>query len=189
MRIELLPGLTNVVRFPVERRAAPTLDLLRQIAPDVREVLAIAEGAQLDLPPHDLRDLVDEETAARIASHVPVGPRAERETLLAEMIEPLLAAAIRACRDAHDMSLEMVEAQRVLLTAQTEHGHAWVEPLRRHADELTGRTAALLLLAHTRAEEAEGAARAVGIARRREPWTRRDIHADMEAMLAVRQVG
>ena len=29
MRVELLPGMTNVVRFPLERRARPTLELLR----------------------------------------------------------------------------------------------------------------------------------------------------------------
>jgi len=39
MRIELLPGMTNVVRFPVERRARATLELLRGVAPDVREVV------------------------------------------------------------------------------------------------------------------------------------------------------
>ncbi len=38
MRVEVLPGMTNVVRFPVERRARPTLELLREIAPDVRVV-------------------------------------------------------------------------------------------------------------------------------------------------------
>jgi hypothetical protein len=43
MRPDMLPGTPNVVRFPVERRARPTLDLMREIAPDVREVPAIAE--------------------------------------------------------------------------------------------------------------------------------------------------
>lgn len=36
MHIDSLPGTTNVVRFPVERRMSPTLDLLRGIAPDPR---------------------------------------------------------------------------------------------------------------------------------------------------------
>ena len=47
MRIDLLPGTENVLRFPVERRACPTLALLREIAPDMREVWAIAEGTSL----------------------------------------------------------------------------------------------------------------------------------------------
>ena len=37
MRIELTPGMTNVVRFPIERRAKPSMDLVRDIAPDSRE--------------------------------------------------------------------------------------------------------------------------------------------------------
>ena len=64
MRIELLTGTTNVMRFPVERRARPTLDLLREIEPDVREVLQVAESFQLPLPGAELRDAVDEEVMA-----------------------------------------------------------------------------------------------------------------------------
>ena len=66
MQIEMLPGTNNVVRFPVERRGRPTMELLREIAPDVREVLAIAETFELDVPLHDLRDRVDTETAQYI---------------------------------------------------------------------------------------------------------------------------
>jgi len=33
---ELLDGMTNVVRFPVEQRARPTIELLRDIRPDLR---------------------------------------------------------------------------------------------------------------------------------------------------------
>jgi hypothetical protein len=56
MRIELLSGETNVLRFPVEQRARPTLELLRDLAPDVREVLAVAEAYGLDMPVNDLQD-------------------------------------------------------------------------------------------------------------------------------------
>jgi hypothetical protein len=35
---DTLPGTSNVVRFPIEERARPTLDLRREIAPDVRGV-------------------------------------------------------------------------------------------------------------------------------------------------------
>ena len=71
MRIELLPGETNVLRFPVEQRARPTLELLRDLAPDVREVLAVAEAYGLDMPVNDLRDRVDLSTAEHIANQVP----------------------------------------------------------------------------------------------------------------------
>ena len=63
MRAELLPGVTNVVRFPVERRARPTLELLREIAPDVREVLAMADALGVEAPDPRLRDEADAEMA------------------------------------------------------------------------------------------------------------------------------
>src|SRR5208337_3996633 len=51
MRWELLPGSSNVYRFPVELVAKPTADLLRSVAPDVREVSLIAEAFGLEEPP------------------------------------------------------------------------------------------------------------------------------------------
>jgi hypothetical protein len=71
MRVELLPGMTNVVRFPVERRARPTLELLRGIAPDVREVLNLAEAFGMEMPVPDLRERVD----AASRAHRKSGPR------------------------------------------------------------------------------------------------------------------
>lgn len=49
MRLELMPIHPNVVRFPLERRVAPSLSLVRQIAPDPREVAVVAEV--FGLPP------------------------------------------------------------------------------------------------------------------------------------------
>ncbi len=67
MNIELLPGLTNVIRFPIELRAAPSMDVLYEIEPDSREVSLIAESYMLELPEPELFDLVDQETALHIA--------------------------------------------------------------------------------------------------------------------------
>jgi hypothetical protein len=52
MWVELLPCLTNVVRFPIERRARPSLALLRELAPDVRRVFNI-EVFDLEMSPFD----------------------------------------------------------------------------------------------------------------------------------------
>ena len=49
------------------------------------------------------------------------------------------------------------------------------------AEELEA--AELTMEAHLRAEEAEGVARAVSLARSSEPWSPRGPHADMEALL------
>lgn len=189
MRIELLPGMTNVVRFPVERRARPTLELLREIAPDVREVMAIAEAFDLAVPATGLRERVDRETAEHILNQVvPDGPA--RAVALAGMLDPVVAGAIAACREAHDVSVEAAQAQQALLQAQTD-GHAWVEPLRKWAEGLTLRTAELMIEAHGHVEEAEGVWRAVGLARRGEAWLPRDHRADEEALfgLSTRHAG
>ena len=67
MRVDLLPGMTNVVRFPLERRARPTLELLRGIAPDVREVMNVAKAFGMEGPLPDLRERADIATAEHIA--------------------------------------------------------------------------------------------------------------------------
>ena len=101
MSVELLSGMTNVVWFPVERRARPTLELLRGIAPDVREVMNVAEAFGMERPLPDLREQADVATAEHIANQIPAGG-AERETLLGDMLEPIMAEAIASCRAAHD---------------------------------------------------------------------------------------
>ena len=119
MRVELLPGMTNVVRFPVERRARPTMELLREIAPDVREVMAIAESFDLEVAPLDLRESVDKETAEHILNQVP-GAGVERSAALGELIDPVVVQAIAACRLAHDVAVAAAEAQQALLQARTD---------------------------------------------------------------------
>lgn len=177
MRIELPPGLTNVIRFPVERRARPTLDLLREIAPDAREVGNVAEAFGLDYPVVGLRDAADAGTAEYIHQHVPSEPGEVRQVALQRVLEPLLTQAVAACRDAHDAAVAAGEAQQQLVQAKTEGGF-WIEALGQRADELSERAAELLVQAHLCTEEAEGAARAVRIAERGETWAPVDRDAE-----------
>ena len=181
MRIELLPGMTNVVRFPIERRARPTLRLVREIAPDVREVLALAEAFGMETPVHDLRARTDAATAEHIAASAPAAP-SDREAFLDELEAIAVRRAVLACREAHDASLAAADAQEVLLGAETA-GSFWIEPLREKAEARTERAATLLLTAHAAAEQAEGVARAVTLARLHEPWTPRDVAAEMDALI------
>lgn len=60
MRIELSPGCSNVIRFPVEERAKPSLDLLRDIVPDLREICLVAEAFGLEEPAFDIRGEADQ---------------------------------------------------------------------------------------------------------------------------------
>ncbi|WP_076970455.1 hypothetical protein [Roseomonas mucosa] len=177
MRIELLPGLINVIRFPVERRARPTLDLLREIAPDSREVGNVAEAFGLNYPVVDLREASDASTAEYIREHVPSEPDEVRQAALQRVLAPLLTQAVAACRDAHDAAVAAGEAHQQLVLAQIEDGFG-IEALGQRADALSERAAALLVQAHLCTEEAEGAARAVRIAVQGGTWAPADRNAE-----------
>jgi hypothetical protein len=181
MRIEILPGTANVVRFPVERRARPTLDLLREIAPDIREVLLVADGFNLEPPVFGLRDRVDAETAAYIVDQF-AGPGVPAKRVLAALLDPIVATAVEACRAAHDSAIE-AEAARQALPAARDDGYHSIDPIKEQtAAALTFRAAELLIAAYLRVEEAEGVARAVGLAHSGESWTPRDLRADEEVV-------
>lgn len=167
MRIELVAGTSNVVRFPVERRACPTLDLLRDIAPDVREVLQLVESFDLDYPGHDVRDVADAEMADYVLNHVRPEPCSERRTELEGLLAPMVVRGVEACRVAHEAALVASEVQQRLVNAQTDGGY-WLAPMEERAERLTTEAARLLVEAHVRVEEAEGAARAIGMALRGE---------------------
>jgi hypothetical protein len=183
MPIELLPDLTNVVRFLIERRVTPSIELVFEIAPDCRAVERVGEAFRLELPPHDLHHRVDAETAAHIAEHVLPLTLVERRPALDALLRPVVARAVEACRQADRAGRQAVEAHERLVRAQAKHG-SWLAPLEEQADAATVQAAELLVLAHRRCQEARGAARAVGFARRGEPWAPFDAHAATEALLA-----
>ena len=184
MNIELLPGLTNVIRFPLEQRVAPSMQLIAAIEPDVREVLSVCESFFIDLPQHDLRERADAETARYVAEHVlPLAP-AERGPALEELMRPVVARAVAACRQADQVSKRAFEAQRHLLEMRTEHG-AWDGPFQQNADGLLQQAAELLILAHRRCQEAHGVDRAVGMARRDEAWAPDSMESATEWLIAA----
>ena len=180
MRVELLPGMTNVVRFPVDRRARRTLELLRGVARDVREVLNVAGALGMAMPVPDLRERVDAATAEHIANQIPAGGAA-REAMLCELFEPVVAGAIASCREAHDAWAGAAAAEETLRRARRA-GYFPIESLQEHAAALSWRAAELMMIAHMRAEEAEGVARAVGLARSGEAWRPRDVHGEAEEL-------
>ena len=186
MRVELLPGMKNVLRFPIQRRARPTLDLLREIAPDVREVLNMAEAFGMEPPAHGLREQVDAATAEHIADQVPTsGPG--RAAMLTGLLDPVIVAAVAACRASHDAWLERprhsrrcyVRNRATFLDGAAAGAGGGPDETRR------GR----LLVAHVRVEEAESVARAVGIARRGEEWMPRDGRAEADALFGFAATG
>ena len=181
MLAELLPGTMNVVRFPTELRARPTLDLLREIAPDVRTMPALADALGIEQPNPYLRDEAGMQMAEWIANQVPAsGP--ERAAMLAECLEEAIARAIEACRAAHEASARLAAAQGAVLRARSIGGH-WIAPLRERSKVAREQLGLLLLAAHARTEEAEGVVRAIDLARADEPWSPFDAHAATEWLI------
>ena len=116
----MLPGLANVVRFPIELRVAPSMEVIYVIEPDCREVFRVAESFKLELPDPDLANQVDAETAIYIAEQIlPLSP-SEQKAALDELLDPVLKRAVHACRFMDRVSKQSVQAELELLYAQTD---------------------------------------------------------------------
>ena len=181
MTIELVPGTTNVVRLPSAERTASTLDLLREIAPDVKEVSLVADAYGMAMPSDDLRHRADAETAEYILNQVDPQPGPARTAALRELLRPLLVEAVRACREARMAAGISAEAQRRLAVAEADGGY-WIMPLAERATDLSRHAAELLVAAYILSVEAEGAARAVSMAGSGQPWMPFDLCAEAEAL-------
>ncbi len=93
---------TNVVRFPVELRAALSTDLLDGLKPDPRGFSLAAGSLGLDLPPADLFERADEETARYIGEQIlPLAPHERRRTLDG-VLHPVVAGTAEACRSVRE---------------------------------------------------------------------------------------
>ena len=183
MNIELLPNLTNVIRFPVEDVARPSYELLTEIEPDVREVMLVAEAFQLEGDDPGRQDATDHETAAYIAEQIVPVAGTELGRLLDELMEPATERAVLACRAAHRSSVRTATAQQKLNAAQV-NGGSLLEALEVRAETSTNETAKLLIEAAARCAEVRGMRRAVDLAKEGKPWTPNDRHADQLDWLA-----
>ncbi len=182
MRWELLPGSSNVYRFPVEIAAKPTADLLRSVAPGVREVSLVAEAFGLEEPPMEVRNASDRAMAERIAATTcwPEDSRATGSALEA-MLRLLVERAIRMCREAREAGSRSDDAAEKFVSAELEGGY-WLKPLKDASDYWAMESARRLIEAYAAAETAFGAERAVGFALRGEAWSPFDVREEAEAL-------
>jgi hypothetical protein len=178
---EMAVGTTNVVRFPVEQRACPSLELLYEIAPGVWDVLVLAEACGLERPDPELRHAADRAMAEHILNHVDPQPGAARKAALRALLKPVVETAVKACREARQAAREAAAARQRLAQAWAEGGY-WLAPIEERAAALTEGAARLMLQAHVRAEEARGGARAVRLASKGETWTAYDPRPQAEAL-------
>ena len=98
----LLDGvwIENLVRFPVERRAPPTYEMMCDLAPDSRMIPAVAEAMQVEDIDLDLRHAVDREMAEYLATApVPESGTARQQFFVAlrsQALAPAIAASVKA---------------------------------------------------------------------------------------------
>jgi hypothetical protein len=183
MTYDVLDGTANVFRFPVEMRARATIDLMRDIRPDVRRLLANAEAFGFEKPLATIREDADRETASHIEVHHPAGETPSAR-FAEELLEPLVRRAVTTARDAMQADRDTEVAQRRAAAAAVQ-GHADAEWLQQRADAAALRTVEMGLIAHIYAEQVEGAARAIRLAREGRAWTPRSAAAEDDEWLAM----
>ena len=182
MPTDLKSGASNVVRFPVEEVGRPTIELMRALAPDLRTIDMVANAYGLELPEPEFRDRVDAEAAEHILNHVDSEHGAHRTQQLSAMLEPVVKAAVEAARVSRREWGAVGEGRRQLARAKREGG-VWLQAIEERLDAQERQAAEATITAHLRAEEAEGVARAVSLARSGQAWTPRDVAAEMDALL------
>ena len=186
MRYETITLGSNVIRFPVELRAKPSIDLLIEIAPDSREVDLLAEAFGFDEPDPDGRNKADRVMAEAIArADLPADPNERRATLNARL-KPLVDRAVAACVAARQAALRSDEAGEQLASAQIEGGYC-LAPLQDAADHWAVEAARLQLTAYEAAQAAHGAGRAIEFAKRGEQWRPSNVDEDVEALIAAQR--
>jgi hypothetical protein len=184
MRYETLTLGGNVIRFPVELRAKPSIDLLIDVAPDSRQVELIAEAFGFDAPDPEGRAMADRAMAERIAAmDLPVH-RQERRAALNAILKPFVDRAVAACAQARQASLRSDADNEKFAEAQMEGGY-WLAPLKEAADYWAVEAARLQIVAHEAAQTAYGAGRAIAFAKRGEAWRPPNAEDDMNALIAA----
>ena len=186
MRYETMTLGSNVIRFPVELRAKPSIDLLIEVAPDSREVELIAEAFGFEAPDPDGRSKADRAMAETIAKMDLPGDPKERRAALNAILKPLVDRAVAACGEARQAALRSDEAGAKLANAQIEGGY-WLAPLEDAADHWAVEFARLQLTAYEAAQAAHGAGRAIEFAKRGEPWRPSNVDEDVDALIAAQR--
>lgn len=177
MRLELVPSISNVVRFPIERRVAASVELLFDIAPDVREVLNVAEAFGFAQPDPQTYDRADRAMAETLQSFDLPGTAVARRRIIDDIFRPLLDEAMQAIDAAGAAGRASEQAQQHLYKTVTACG-LQNRTLEEQTDQMSVQAAEALLVAHERVQWALGSWRAAGLAHQGIGWTPRDRSAE-----------
>ena len=69
MRVQVVDGMTKILRFPVKFREPPSMFVVRQLRLDRRELFMRAAGFGFAVPPINLRGHTDRATGAHNDAH------------------------------------------------------------------------------------------------------------------------
>ena len=169
--VVLFPAMWRIAKRDAEELACPaaSMALIWAIEPAFRDVALAGELGGFALPPSDLSERVCEETARYVLEQVLPLALTEQRRALGHLLEPVLATALTACRDAAGSVRRSRKAAAEVERARVDGGY-WMEPREQLADVLRREAARLLIVAHVRCQEARGVERAVGLARCGEAW-------------------
>lgn len=178
MGFDLLEPASNVVRFPIERRVKPSVELLYDVAPNVLDVSLLAKSFGIELVT-DGRETKDRAMAEYIVDTYGSEFSATERPGLDRLLKYFLGRAVDACARAHEASRAARSARELWIRAQAEGGY-WLSQVEARATSRLEEAANLYVKAYHLSEEAFGAARAIGMAKRGEVWRPSDASRDME---------
>ena len=159
----------NLVRFPVEKRARPSYEMMCDLAPDVRMIPYVVEALEVEDVDPDLRDAADRNMAQYLESIVAPESGAARRQFFTALHEQALAPAIAAGIEAKQLADDSYRASRVAIDAQQkEELNSYA--LGRRANHHLNASARAALEAHRLCEIARGKCRALTLAEMHEPW-------------------
>ena len=117
-----------------EDRARPTLDLLRELAPDVRGVEMMAEAFDLPVREPEFRHRVDAAAAEHILNHIDPSPGEARNASLRALRARGVAAAVTAAWAWPRASVAAEDARRHVAQARAE-GWYWIDALEQRCEK------------------------------------------------------
>ena len=184
MRIQFMTGDVRLIRFPIERRLAPSEEMLHDISPDPREICQFVEAFQLEPLELGIQDRAGKEMASYLVQFSDGDPR--RGAALAALKGELLREAVAVCADAAQASDLAGEAAQKLHDASMAGG-SYLRVFQERATRLTLAGAKAMVRAHIAVERALGALRAIRLTAEGKDWTEFSANDVMEELMRVHQ--
>ncbi len=164
----------NLVRFPVEKRAPISYEMMCDLAPDWRMISHLVDALEIDDYDRDVGDKADCAMAEALRAMDLPKEAAARRRVFAELRAQALRPAIAACVEAKRIADATYQAGRVANDAeQNKELNAFA--LGRRANHFVHSSARAALEAHQLCEIARGKCRALTQAEMDEPWVPFDV--------------